>query len=306
MPVDAAGNPYTIDPKTGQMLPVNGQGQAAQPYQYGASPLFGPTRTPQGSAPAGAPASAGGQFQIDPSQNPTDPAYVAKYVQWLSQQPGADPSLASDPNYWVQKIIENGGGVNTQNIGYWNNRSKAGAGDAGAGGAAGTSPYGTNGFMGSPGYAYEQKAAQDAVQASAAARGTLLTTGTMKDLQGTAAGIAGQAFGLDSSNLLQLAGIGQNATNNAGSYITAGANANATGQINSANAQMAGANNFNNAVQTGYNNGQFPGQSGTNGPNMQPQGPGYASNAANTTQNYIYARNNIAGSNEEDDPTGGG
>lgn len=82
----------------------------------------------------------GSGFQLPPGTNPTDPQAEAAYVQYLSQQPGADPTLATDPNYWIGKINETGG-LTQGNIGYWNNRSLAGAGDSGGGG-------GLNGALG--------------------------------------------------------------------------------------------------------------------------------------------------------------
>lgn len=79
----------------------------------------------------------GGQNPFSNYQgNPTDPSAVAQYVQYLSQQPGADPTLASDPNYWIGKITDTGG-LTSGNVGYWNNRSMAGAGNSGGGGGGG-------------------------------------------------------------------------------------------------------------------------------------------------------------------------
>src|SRR5215471_11559 len=101
-------------------------GSMFRPYQD-----FIKSQQPQaGAQPAATtqPQAAGGTFQIDPNANPTDPAVVGNYVKWLSQQPGADQTLASDPNYWIGQITKNGGGVTPDNVGYWNNRSKAGAG----------------------------------------------------------------------------------------------------------------------------------------------------------------------------------
>ena len=49
----------------------------------------------------GDPAGNGGAA---PTLNRNDPASVAAYVKWYSTQPGANPSLANDPNYWIGKI----------------------------------------------------------------------------------------------------------------------------------------------------------------------------------------------------------
>lgn len=194
-------------------------------------------------------ADAGG-FQPTPGANPTDPNEVAKYVQYLSQQPGADPTLATDPGYWSQKIIENGGGLTPDNIGYWNNRSKAGAGDAGggAGRAGGGGGYGgvggfsfdPNQLEGNPGYQFALKEGQNAVRGADAAKGIGLSTGAMKDLQDRAVGVAyqgeGQLFGqglqgfqANFNDLGSISGAGQNAAAGQGSYIAQGANAAAGG-----------------------------------------------------------------------------
>jgi hypothetical protein len=176
-----------------------------------------------------------------------------------------------DPNYFMTRLL-NGAAQQGGNMSPWTSLQSStapggwGPGTSGYGPAGGssssTSPYGTNGFMGSPGYAYEQTAANNAVQASAAARGTLLSTGTMKDLQGTAAGIAGGAFALDSSNLLALANYGQNATNQAAGYVTSGANAQAAGTVSGANQITNGANGVANGALTGYiYSGMNPGNS---------------------------------------------
>ncbi len=52
----------------------------------------------------------------------TDPATIAAQVSQWATMPGADPSLANDPNYWVQKIIQNGG-LGSDNQQYWQNAS---------------------------------------------------------------------------------------------------------------------------------------------------------------------------------------
>ncbi len=39
-----------------------------------------------------------------PTLNTSDPASVAAYVAYYAKQPGANPSLANDPNYWIGKI----------------------------------------------------------------------------------------------------------------------------------------------------------------------------------------------------------
>lgn len=52
----------------------------------------------------------------------TDPAAIkAQIAQWASM-PGADPSLANDPDYWVQAITSRGG-LGTDNSQYWQDAS---------------------------------------------------------------------------------------------------------------------------------------------------------------------------------------
>jgi hypothetical protein len=266
-------------------------------------------------APPGAVQQAGGVqapaqgFQSDPNANPTDPAYVAKFVQYLASQPGADPTLASDPNYWIGKITETGG-VTSQvagkepgqgdNIGYWTGRSKQGAGDAGGGGQGGYGGQGGFGFdptqvANNPGYQFALQQGQNAIQSSAAAKGTLLGTGTLKDLANYGAGAAyqgeGQLFnqGLQGfqtnfNNLGNLANTGYNATNAQGGYTTQAANAQAQGQVTGANATNAALGGVNNAVQNYNLYRQF-------GPNAnQPStAPGQAKQAVNATANKVNA-----------------
>jgi hypothetical protein len=112
----------------------------AQQYQASQAPSGVPRYTPQGTggpptAPAPTPApsnwfttnappapaatgSYGGSF-VNPNnplaqagttlQQPTggnlsDPNYASRLVQYYATQPGANPSLRNDPNYWINKI----------------------------------------------------------------------------------------------------------------------------------------------------------------------------------------------------------
>jgi hypothetical protein len=199
--------------------------------------------------------------------NPQDPQALAAYVQFLSQQPGADPSLASDPNYWIQKISETGG-VSSQtakgenNTGYWMGRSKAGAGNGG-----GASPGGANGFQYAPSDfvtgpfgQYALKEAQNATNAHLFARGLGLSTGAAKDIAGATYGALGQLipqdyamqqgqFQTNFNNLNTLANFGQNAQNQANQYGTSAAAAGAAGTVGTANAINQGVNNVGNAYQ---------------------------------------------------------
>lgn len=183
-------------PTGGTMSPQgapNGLGGLGSPNApgYQAPQQIGPQ--PPGATPGGAPASGSTDWS-NYTGNPNDPSQIAAYVQYLSTLPGADPTLASDPSYWIGKITETGG-LTQGNIGYWNGRSKAGAGDAGGGGggqggfgslAAG---YGQTfgapslaDFQNTPGYQAMIQQGEQGIQRSAAAKGSLLTGGTLKAL----------------------------------------------------------------------------------------------------------------------------
>jgi len=206
-------------------------------------------------------------FQADPNANPTDPAYVAKFVQYLASQPGADPTLASDPNYWIGKITETGGVTSSvagkapgegDNIGYWTGRSKQGAGDTGGGGGgqggAGGFQYSPSQFVSGPFGQYALKEAQNAVNSNLFSKGLGLSTGAGKDLANATYGALGQLIPQDYAmqsgqfqqnfgNLNTLAGYGMNATNAAAGYNTGAAAAGAAGTVGSANAINQGINN---------------------------------------------------------------
>lgn len=71
-------------------------------YVPGTDPRFtdaiGVTSTTKGTPPPVSPSGA------PSSGNFSDPAYAAQFVQHYASQPGANPSLARDPNYWIGKI----------------------------------------------------------------------------------------------------------------------------------------------------------------------------------------------------------
>lgn len=302
MPVDAGGNPYIVDPNTGQFLPVNAQGQSGQPYQYDPNAW----RTSQ-VQPQQAQQPMGGQNWQSYSGNPNDPQQLAAYVKYLSQQPGADPTLASDPNYWIGKIQETGG-LTQGNIGYWGDRSKAGAGNAGGGGPSGQNgfSYTPSDFVNGPFGQYALKAAQTAVNSNLFSRGLGLSTGAGKDLAAATYGALGQLipqdyamqqgqFQTNFNNLNTLAGYGLNATNAAAGYNTGAAAAGAAGTVGASNAINQGINNGASAYQNYKLYQAINGQNGGNQP-----ASGYAANAADATQNKVYSYLPDAGAS---DPT---
>lgn len=113
-----------------------------------------------------------------------------------------------------------------------------------------------------PSYQFRLQQGQDAIQSSAAAKGSLLSGATLKALQGYGQDMASQEyqnaynrFNADQTNqynrLSNLVGIGQNAAAQQGNYgaqtaqavannTMAGANAQAAGVIGSANAKAQG------------------------------------------------------------------
>lgn len=147
--------------------------------------------------------------------NPTDPAYFrAKLVEWANAN--NRPDIAAQPDYWVNAYMKGGGWDNAGNTAALiariqgtdqsgNEQSTHGGGMGGGGafgGAVGalgdfgafTKPY-TGSFNAptfqapsglslenDPGYQARMKFGTDAIQNSAAAKGTLLTGGTLKAL----------------------------------------------------------------------------------------------------------------------------
>lgn len=136
------------------------------------------------------------------TQNPTDPAYVKSKVYYLSTLPGANPSLKNDPDYWVKQILANGGwhdgtGADQGIDRYWQNKAMQPEGaPAGGADALGSliapfteqftnpdyvAPTGVN-DQNDPGFTARMNAGQDALQRSAAAKGSLLSGSTLKAL----------------------------------------------------------------------------------------------------------------------------
>lgn len=112
----------TNDPAPRASTPVNPNSSeelARQNSMYGVggtasqNPGGGATFDPntgQWSTPAGAGGGGG-----------ADAALRAQIAQWASM-PGADPSLAADPDYWV-RAINSRGGLNSGNTQYWQDAS---------------------------------------------------------------------------------------------------------------------------------------------------------------------------------------
>lgn len=101
-------NPNYLNGSTSVNYPSQGAtpGQTSTPV-IGTGPLPGQVTT-AGAAPSAATGGAapitapGGAFPT--GGNFSDPSFAAQVVAWGASQPGSDPSLANDPNYWIQKI----------------------------------------------------------------------------------------------------------------------------------------------------------------------------------------------------------
>lgn len=110
--VDQTPQSSPIDPST--INPITGQ-----PFT-GVSNLTGaPTTVPLPST-GGTPPATGGLPAL--SGRVTDPAIIKQYIASWAAMPGADPSLANDPDYWANTIISKGG-LGSDNSQYWQNAS---------------------------------------------------------------------------------------------------------------------------------------------------------------------------------------
>src|ERR1043165_1902971 len=157
------------------------------------------------NAPTSTPSTNATAPTTTTSTNPMDRNYI---IQQLTQQlaamglqPGPRGSGVTDVQYYADQIL-NTGGWQGGNAGYWTNRLQQDArGGSGATGAAGSfmTGRGTQEYapfqMGAPcklptleelrntpGYQFALQAESDAINRSAAAKGTLLTGGTLKGL----------------------------------------------------------------------------------------------------------------------------
>lgn len=96
-----------------------------------------------------------------------------------------------------------------------------------------------NMFQTSPGYDFAFDEGMRATEGSAAARGGLLSGGTLKALQARGQGLANQEYGSYLDRFLGLAGIGENAAAQTGNF-TAGSAARQGGYLLDAGAAQAG------------------------------------------------------------------
>lgn len=134
-----------------------------------------------------------------------------------------------------------------------------------------------------PSYAFRMAEGTRAVNTSAAARGNRLSGGTLKALTRYGQGAASQEYGAEFGRNFSLAGLGQNAAAQTGSFGANAANAQGEYGTQAANASAAGtvgqANALNNGlgslagIGANYAAGNFGGgQSGYQAPVLQPGG----------------------------------
>jgi hypothetical protein len=120
-----------------------------------------------------------------------------------------------------------------------------------------------------PGFQFRMDRGLDAVQKSAAAKGTLLSGGTLKDLTEFAQGLASTEFDNEFGRNMSLAQLGFNASSNQGAYgtaygnqitdLTTGAgNARAAGTVGAGNAWSSGLNNLGQMATDLYGMSRYP------------------------------------------------
>ena len=226
-------------PLAGMTVNPQGSGSTTAITEPGWTPGYNPLTPYQGGTGA-----TGGGGQAPPYVNMSDP--VQAFVWQGFQSKGVTPRDAGDFQYWVDNVNRTGG-LTDQNKGYWTSRfaqPNGGLGDYGngspqGGGASGGFGGGNGQYQGgpfqmpsleeaqnSPGYQFALQQGLRGVESSAAAKGTLLTGGTLKALQGYGTGLADQTYGNVFSRALQantqnynqlygLAGLGVNAATGA-------------------------------------------------------------------------------------------
>ena len=124
------------------------------------------------------------------------------------------------------------------------------AGLLGVGGGPGGAPGAMGaGLEQSPGYQFRLNEGLKALQRSAAARGTLLTGGTLKGLERYAQDYASGEYDKRVNQLGNLAGMGQRAAESSGELLTGIGNAQAAGTVASGNAWQQGMGQAGNLAQ---------------------------------------------------------
>lgn len=212
----------------------------------GTMPMSGSTSTSFGnlSDPATWTALTNNPQQLDSwiaSQAPWMTPQLRKYYAGvIHNQPGANPTeQAGSANYYMQKFA-----------------ADPNAPGGGQGGARGVSSANPNGIPGlDPGFDFQVQQAQNAIQRSAASKGTLLTGGTLKGLADYIGNdMASSAYQGAFGRSLSLAQLGENAAAGQGQNNSGYANG-ATGALTgNANAQGAASIANGNAINGALTN----------------------------------------------------
>lgn len=186
------------------------------------------------------------------------------YLAYLEGVPGYEnfgQSGNTGPQQWVPDPL-----LGSLGAGKWQANPSNGMGAPGAEFGSLGRGFTMADFQADPGYQFRMDQAMKALQGSAAARGSLMSGGALRDLDSYSQGLASQeyqnAFNRfettqnDRYNrLASLAGLGQTANasnsqlgmmaaNNQGNYLTQGANASAAGYMGMANAATQGMGNW--------------------------------------------------------------
>jgi hypothetical protein len=230
---------------------------------------------------------------IDPKSFRSNPAIMDKVTQYLSQKyPGQNWTNGGQrAGDWVSM---NGQGFDVLPAGdaNWQWLSDPAGSTAWSGGDTGGYGFAANGLTPTqqieqtPGYQFSVDQAMNAIQHSAAAKGTLLSGGLMKNLGSYIANsVAGPAYQQQVGNLYNLAGLGQNAaalSGNAGANYGRSASDLLTGIGNAqAGATVAGGNAYANAA-TGIGNTAAQIYAAQHQPNpYQANASGYNPNGVN-------------------------
>lgn len=134
-----SGGQYYFSQSTQQYYQKNPDGTFSyyDPYTQGYTQPKDSTQPPNGvgspSAPGTGGPPSGGNF--------SDPTYAGQFIDWYANQPGADPTLKSDRNYWLQKLTSGELGSDPNYIISKFMGAGSGGGSGAAGGTGQVDPY---------------------------------------------------------------------------------------------------------------------------------------------------------------------
>lgn len=107
MAIGSTLDPSALDYTGADWFTANAPPDLAQPTTTATSTAPSTSFTNTATTPSTTPGQAGTYATgspNDPTANLSDPKVAALLVQYWATQPGANPSLTNDPNYWIQKI----------------------------------------------------------------------------------------------------------------------------------------------------------------------------------------------------------